>query len=459
MPRLFGTDGVRGIANDGLSPELAYGLARAGAHVLAHRGGSGSETGSDTRPFVLLGKDPRASGDLLEAAAAAGVMSAGVDVAVLGVVTTPAVAFLTRHLGALGGIMISASHNPAEYNGIKFFTADGLKASEETENEIEALMGQQGNLPRPTGGQVGRRRESSGSVQAYLDHLTATVGTAKTDFSRYKVVLDCANGAASELGPALLSRLGARVVSINDRPDGLNINAGCGSLHLEPLGAAVLRERADLGLALDGDADRVLAVDERGNVVDGDAILALAATHLAARDRLPGKVIVATVMSNLGLDRALERQDIRVVRSPVGDRQVLEAMVREGATLGGEQSGHIIFLDHATTGDGLLTALRVLHIMLETGRPLSELSGVLETFPQVLLNVPVQEKETFATNTAVRDVIEQAARTLGKNGRLVVRPSGTEPLIRILGEGRDREQVEELVQTIADVIWRELVVG
>lgn len=449
MGTLFGTDGVRGIANGNLSPELVFRLGRAAAGLLPRGEG---------RPRFLIGKDTRLSGGALEAALAAGIASTGVDAASLGVVTTPAVAYLVRRFAAMGGAMISASHNPAEYNGIKFFSPGGFKIPDEAEDEIEAAVcaGADG-LPRPTGRGLGRITFDSGKTDHYIEYVASTVPEGLQGLS---VVMDCAHGAAFRLAPALFRSLGARVAVINDAPDGLNINAGCGSLHPEDLCAVVRRERADAGLAFDGDADRVIAVDEKGQVVDGDQILAVAGLHLAARDRLPGRTVVATVMTNMGLEQALREKDIRLVRTRVGDRYVLEAMREGGYTLGGEQSGHVIFLEHATTGDGLLTGAQLLNIVRAAGRPLSELAAVFTKYPQVLMNVDVSNSERLSDQLAVNERIQQALsgaeRVLEGRGRVLVRPSGTEPLVRVMVEGENTEQVRALAADLAGVIKQEI---
>lgn len=452
MERLFGTDGVRGVANADLTPELVFRLGRAGAHYLIETAGGAG------RPRLVLGKDTRLSSDVLEAALAAGAASAGADVVSLGVVTTPAVARLTRRLGAAGGAMISASHNPAEYNGIKFFSADGYKFPDAVEDEIQAIvLGGEDSLPRPTGGGLGRIEDAPEAAERYIAEVAATVEGAEP-FRGLKVVLDCANGAAFRLAPVLMRRLGAAVTVINDRPDGLNINAGCGSTHPEGLQAAVRREGAHAGLAFDGDADRVIAVDEKGGLVDGDHILAIAGLHLLRQGRLAGRTVVATVMSNLGLERVLQQAGARLVRTRVGDRYVLEAMREGGYVLGGEQSGHIIFLEHATTGDGLLTAVQLLRIMTEAGRPLSELAGQMPRFPQFLVNVNVKAhlRDGWRDNQRVRAALDTAEAALRGRGRVLVRPSGTEPLIRVMVEGEDARTVRELAEDLAGVLLREL---
>lgn len=452
MGTLFGTDGVRGIANRDLTAELAYRLGRAGAHVLK---------GANPRPRVVIGKDTRLSGDMLEAALVAGICSLGADVDLLGVVSTPGVAYLTRYLGADAGVVISASHNPAEYNGIKFFSRDGYKLPDEVEESMETLaVREPDSLPRPTGACLGRTRRAEAAVEGYLDFLA---GSVEGDLRGVKVVVDCAHGAACRIAPAVLSRLGAEVVVINAAPDGTNINLGCGSTHPEGLQEAVLREGAHAGLAHDGDADRVIAVDEKGRVVDGDQIMAICGLEMIRTGRLAENTLVATVMSNLGLELAIRRAGGRVVRTRVGDRYVLEEMRARGFNLGGEQSGHIIFLDHTTTGDGVLTALQLLRVMRDRGEPLSVLAAQMERFPQVLWNVRVRDKEAFSqalsANGRIARAIEEVEAELGAAGRVVVRPSGTEPLVRIMLEGADAGRLEALARQLVGVIEQELSRG
>lgn len=438
---------MRGIANGDLTPELAFRLGRAAASWLARDG---------ARPRLLVGRDTRLSSPMLEAALLAGIASAGGDAVSLGVITTPGVAALVCRRRAAGGAVVSASHNPAEYNGIKFFGPDGYKLPDEAEERIEALMREDG-LPRPTGAALGRLEVDEGAGEEYLAALEATVPEG---LEGLRVVLDCAHGAAYRLAPALFRRLGARVRVLHDRPDGLNINAGCGALHPRALQEAVVREGADAGLAFDGDADRVIAVDERGQVVDGDQVLAVAALHLKGAGRLPGATVVATVMSNLGLEHTLAAAGVRLLRTRVGDRYVLEAMREGGYVLGGEPSGHVIFLEHATTGDGLVTGAQLLRIMRETGRRLSELAAVMVRYPQALLNVRVapgaRAGDRVAGSRAVQEAIARAERLLAGRGRVLVRPSGTEPLVRVMVEGQDAAQVEGLARELASAIEREL---
>lgn len=446
--RLFGTDGVRGIANGDLTPELVFRLGRAGASLLSE---------GRRRARILIGRDTRLSGPVLEAALAAGIASAGADAVAVGVIPTPAVAALVRRRGVAGGVMISASHNPAEYNGIKFFGSDGYKFPDEVEDRVEAMLGEAGEGPRPTGGDLGRIEADPDGAEEYLRSVTEAVSGG---LHGLRIVLDCAHGAACRVAPELFRRLGARVTVIHDAPDGLNINRGCGSTHPEALQEAVVREGAHAGLAFDGDADRVIAVDERGGVVDGDRMLAVAGLHLKRRGRLPHDTVVATVMSNLGLERALEAEGIRLHRTRVGDRYVLEAMREGGYVLGGEQSGHVIFLEHATTGDGILTGAQLLSILRASGRPLSELAGVVRRYPQVLVNVEVAGNgrlaDRLAGNAAVREAIAAAEGALEGRGRVLVRPSGTEPLVRVMVEGEDEPRVRAAAEDLAAAIRRAL---
>jgi phosphoglucosamine mutase len=440
MGRLFGTDGVRGLANGELGVELAVALGRAGATVLARRAGR--------RPRLLLGRDPRRSGPLLEAALAAGAMSVGADVLRLGVATTPAVAHLVRALDVELGAVISASHNPAPYNGIKFFSHDGFKLPDALEDEIEALLPGSAALPGPVGSEVGTSSDRSAELARYVDFVAAQAG----DLSGLRVVCDCANGAASELAPAALRQAGAAVEAIAASPDGTNINAGCGSLHPERLGRTVVETGADVGFAFDGDADRLIATDERGAVVDGDALMAVLACELSAAGRLAGDTVVATVMSNLGLELCLRERGIRLLRTRVGDRYVLEAMREGGFTLGGEQSGHIIFLDRHTTGDGLITAAALASLLRRSGRRLSELAATLPRLPQVLRSVPVRDRERVEADPGVAAAVAAARAALGERGRVLVRPSGTEPLVRVMVEGQDEAAVLAAAEAIAGAV-------
>lgn len=440
MARLFGTDGVRGVANRELTAELAYRLGRAAAYHLTLSGRSG----------VIVGRDTRASGDLLEAALVAGIMSAGVDALAVGVLPTPGVALLARRTGAAGGAVISASHNPPPDNGIKFFSGQGLKLPDEVERAIEeAVLAGHDSFPRPTGAAVGRLRPVPQLAEEYLEHLAATAGTR---LDGLRLVVDAAHGAAYRLAPVLLERLGVQVRVINASPDGANINVNCGSNDPRSLARAVLEEGAHAGVAYDGDGDRTIAVDEKGDVMDGDQILAACGLRLLEQGSLPQNGIVATVMSNMGLELAFRAHGGRVVRTPVGDRHVLEAMLREGMVLGGEQSGHVIFLDAATTGDGLLTTTRLLAVMVATGQPLSQLAARMTKLPQTLVNVRVEHKPDLDSCPGLDGALAWARERLGAHGRVLLRLSGTEPVVRIMTEGETADQVETVAQELAGFI-------
>ncbi|WP_432094643.1 phosphoglucosamine mutase [Streptomyces sp. bgisy100] len=447
MVRLFGTDGVRGVANADLTAELALGLSVAAAHVLAEAG-----TFEGHRPTAVVGRDPRASGEFLEAAVVAGLASAGVDVLRVGVLPTPAVAYLTGALGADLGVMLSASHNPMPDNGIKFFARGGHKLADELENRIESVYGAHSSgepWKRPTGAGVGRVRSYDEGFDNYVAHL---IGVLPNRLDGLKVVLDEAHGAASRVSPEAFARAGADVVTIGADPDGLNINDGCGSTHLGLLKAAVVEHGADLGIAHDGDADRCLAVDAAGNEVDGDQILAVLALAMRETDGLRKNTVVGTVMSNLGFKLAMEREGVELVQTAVGDRYVLESMKEHGYALGGEQSGHVIILDHATTGDGTLTGLMLAARVAATGRGLAELAGVMERLPQVLINVPDVDKTRVATSTELTAAVADAERELGSTGRVLLRPSGTEPLVRVMVEAADIDQARSVAGRLADVV-------
>jgi phosphoglucosamine mutase len=440
--RLFGTDGVRGLANGEVTAELALDLSVAAAHVLGERG-----VFAGHRPFAVVGRDPRASGEFLEAAVVAGLASAGVDVVRLGVLPTPAVAFLTGELGADLGVMLSASHNPMPDNGIKFFSRGGHKLDDAIEDAIEARLREP--WQRPTGDGVGRVRGDGAGFEAYVEHL---VQAAPHRLDGLKVVVDCANGAAYRTAPETLRRLGAEVIAVHAEPDGLNINDNCGSTHLESLTAAVLEHQADAGIAHDGDADRCLAVDATGNVVDGDQIMAILALSLREAGRLPHDTLVATVQSNLGLTLAMQNEGITVEQTRVGDRYVLETMRAKGFGLGGEQSGHLILLDHATTGDGLLAAVHLLSRMAATGRTLADLAAVMQRLPQVLVNVRGVDKAKADSDEAVQAAVAQAMSTLGESGRVLLRPSGTEPVVRVMVEAPTSEQAHAVASDLAKVV-------
>ena len=439
MGHLFGTDGVRGIANRDLTAELALDLSVAAAHVL---GDVGAFQGH--RPIAVVGRDPRASGEFLEAAVVAGLASAGVDVLRVGILPTPGVAYLTDSLGADLGVVLSASHNPMPDNGIKFFARGGHKLPDEIEDEIEHRIGE--DWQRPVGAAVGRVQDYPAGSGGYIDHLLESLPHS---LDGMKVVIDCANGAAYVVAPEALSRAGAEVVCIGAEPDGLNINDGYGSTHIGRLQEAVRAHQADVGIAHDGDADRCLAVDASGTVVDGDQILAVLALSMREAGVLGHDTVVATVMSNLGFRLAMEREGVRVVETAVGDRYVLEAMKAGGFSLGGEQSGHVILLDHATTGDGVLTALHLLGRTASTGKPLVELAAVMTRLPQVLVNVQDVDKSRVDTSARVAEAVASAEAELGASGRVLLRPSGTEPLVRVMVEAPTREQATKVADHLA----------
>lgn len=446
MGKYFGTDGVRGVANLELTPELAFKIGRFGGYVLTKN--------SEGKPKVLIGRDTRISGQMLEGALIAGLLSIGAEVMRLGVISTPGVAYLTKALNAQAGIMISASHNPMQDNGIKFFGADGFKLLDEQEEEIEALLNEdKDNLPRPTGEDLGVVNDYFEATQKYLQYLKQTVDD---DFIGLKIALDCAHGATSSLAPYLFADLDGEIVTIGTNPNGVNINDGVGSTHPEALIELVKENEADVGLAFDGDGDRLIAIDENGEIVDGDKIMFICAKYLKEQGMLKHDTVVSTVMSNLGFYKALEKYGIQSKQAAVGDRYVME-MMREGDfNLGGEQSGHIIFLDYTTTGDGMLSALQLVNIMKQTGKPLSELASEMETYPQSLVNVEVVDKHRLFENVRIQDVIERVEKRLGEEGRVLVRPSGTEPLVRIMVEAQEQEQCQECVQEIATVVQSEM---
>ncbi|MFF7977878.1 phosphoglucosamine mutase [Streptomyces sp. NPDC007901] len=447
MGRLFGTDGVRGVANADLTAEMALGLSVAAAHVLAETG-----TFEGHRPTAVVGRDPRASGEFLEAAVVAGLASAGVDVLTVGVLPTPAVAFLTGALGADLGVMLSASHNAMPDNGIKFLARGGHKLDDELEDRIEGVYESHRHgepWERPTGAGVGRVRSYDEGAEQYIAHLLAVLPNR---LDGLKIVLDEAHGAAAGVSPEVFRRAGAEIVTIGAEPDGLNINAGCGSTHLGPLKAAVVEHGADFGIAHDGDADRCLAVDHAGEEVDGDQIMAVLALAMRERGALRADTVVATVMSNLGFKLALERAGLHLVQTAVGDRYVLEEMKEHGYALGGEQSGHVIILDHATTGDGTLTGLLLAARVAQTGTALRELAGVMERLPQVLINVPDVDRARVRTSADLAAAVAEAERELGETGRVLLRPSGTEPLVRVMVEAADIEQARSVAGRLADAV-------
>ncbi len=445
MVKYFGTDGVRGIANSELSPELAFKLGRYGGYIL---------TKEKEHPKVLVGRDTRISGYMLEGALVSGLLSIGVEVMRLGVISTPGVAYLTKAMDADAGVMISASHNPVADNGIKFFGSDGYKLTDEEEHEIEGLLDKEvDDLPRPIGPNLGTVTDYFEGGQKYLQFLKQTI--QEDDFNGLTIALDCANGSTSSLAPHLFADLEADIVTIGAAPNGTNINDGVGSTHPEGLSDFVKEKGADIGLAFDGDGDRLIAVDEEGNIIDGDQIMFICAKYLKSQGQLNKNTLVTTVMSNIGLYKALEAENIESKQTAVGDRYVMEEMRSGGYSLGGEQSGHIIFLDHITTGDGMLTALQIVSIMKATGKKLSELAS-MKTFPQKLVNVQVKDKYHVTENDQVARVIKDVEEEMSGQGRILVRPSGTEPLVRIMAEAPNEEDCARYVDKIVAVVEEEL---
>lgn len=444
MGRLFGTDGVRGIANTELSPERAMEIGRAAATVLSE--------GCRRRPTFVIGSDTRASSDMLSAALIAGLCSVGADVIKLGVIPTPAVAYLVGKYKADAGVMVSASHNPAEFNGIKIFSGNGLKLPDMLEERIEELvLDRIRPMAKPIGGEVGRLTYAENAADDYIRHIKSS---AYTCLDGIRVAIDCANGSASVTAPALFREMGADVHVLHANPDGVNINRACGSTHLESLSAYVVEHGLDLGVAFDGDADRCLCVDENGELVDGDRIMAICALDLKKRGKLNRNTVVGTVMTNFGFGKFCEENDLRFIATKVGDRYVLEEMLQEDYSFGGEQSGHIIFRDFATTGDGQLTAIQLLTLMKAEGKKLSELGSVMTRYPQIMINLTIsaEGKIVFYTDSEVNAAIEEAKETLGKTGRILVRPSGTEPMIRVMAEGSDEKLIEKVASHVAEVI-------
>ena len=442
MPRLFGTDGIRGVANAELTPEFTVGLGRAVVRMLREEG--------HARPNIVVGRDPRASGEMLEAALITGITSAGGDVTTVGVVPTPAVAYLTVALGAETGAMISASHNPVADNGIKFFGPDGYKLTDAEEDRVEELL-QRFYEDRPTGVDIGRLHPRPELVGRYVDHLAETVDGG---LNGLRVIVDCANGSASPVAPRLLERLGCDVIAINAEPDGTNINDGCGSTYPDVVAKAVVEHGADVGLAHDGDADRLIAADGAGTVVDGDTILAILAERLHAERGLGS--VVTTVMTNMGFKQAMQRLGIDVVETKVGDRYVLEAMLAGGHPVGGEQSGHVIMLDHSTTGDGVLTAVQLLAAMKHTGKPLAELAAVMRRLPQVLVNVRDVDRERLDGADSLWAAVRDEEQVLNGAGRILVRASGTEPLVRVMVEADTEDRASDVANRLAKVVAAEL---
>lgn len=449
MGRLFGTDGARGVANSELSCELAMKIGRAAAMVLTES--------CAHKPKVLIGMDTRASSHMLASAISAGLCSVGADVLIIDVVPTPAVAFLVKEYEYDAGIMISASHNPCEYNGIKIFQYNGYKLPDELENKIEEIILDEAKVPPVVlGGDVGRIHFSTQAVDDYIFHLAMT---SDGDFKGMKIALDCANGSASVTAKALFSRLGAQCHIINAEPNGVNINHNCGSTHLEQLQKYVVDNECDIGFAFDGDADRMLLIDEKGNVVDGDKIIAICAKYMKQNGKLNNNTAVVTVMSNMGFFEFCDNNGIECVKTKVGDRYVLEEMVKNDYSIGGEQSGHIIFLDHATTGDGQMSAIQVLNVLKRTGKKISELADEMNVFPQVLINVRVSNfgKTRLEKDKEVQLAIREASEELGDDGRVLVRVSGTEPLVRVMLEGKDYDKIKYLAECIAKVVEERLV--
>ena len=444
MSRLFGTDGVRGVANKELTPLLAMQLGQAGASVLTKE--------TSHKPTIMVGCDTRISGDMLANALMAGVCSVGANAVYVGVVPTPAVAYLTRKNHMDAGVVISASHNPVEFNGIKFFDANGYKLPDAMEDEIEAIIkNDMKDLAFPTGTEIGSITYRTDAREDYVKHATEAI---PVDLHGMKIVADCAEGASYYTSVEALKLLGADVVAIHNNPDGTNINAGCGSTHMEELMERVKAEKADVGLAFDGDADRLLAVDEKGNKVDGDQIMGIVGNYLKEQKKLKKDTIVATVMSNLGFFLMGEKQGIHMEQTKVGDRYVLERMRQIGANLGGEQSGHVIFLDENTTGDGLLSALHLLQVLVDTKKPLSELATIMEVLPQALVNakVPNDKKNSYMENPQIADAIHALTKKFAGEGRVLIRPSGTEPLVRVMIEGRDQNRIQEEAEKLAALI-------
>ncbi len=448
MGRLFGTDGVRGVANSELTPELAYKVGRAGAYVLTCE--------SSHKPKILVGRDTRISGGVLEAALVAGICSVGATAVLAEVIPTPAIAYLVRQEGFDAGVMISASHNPFEHNGIKYFGGNGYKLTDETEERIEAIiLDNAEEISSPTHENIGMVLRGEGLCEKYIEFAKSTVDV---DFKGIKIAIDCANGASSVTAEKTLKGLGAEVYVINNMPDGVNINDNCGSTHMEKLCGFVKENNVDLGLAFDGDADRVLAVDENGEIVDGDKIMTICALEMRKEGKLKADTVVATVMSNLGLFVMGEEQGLNIAKTKVGDRYVLEEMLKNDYSLGGEQSGHIIFLEHNTTGDGLVTGLQLVAILKKTGRKLSDLAGAMQTYPQVLINAKVktENKNKYTEDKEICDLISQIEEEFKGCGRVLIRPSGTEPLVRVMIEGKDQTLITERAKTLSDLIVKKL---
>ena len=449
MGRMFGTDGVRGVAGEELTIELATKLGQAGAYVLTKE--------QAHKPTIIVGCDTRISGGMLASALMAGICSVGANAIFAGVLPTPAIAYLTRKHKVDAGVVISASHNPMEFNGIKFFNGDGYKLSDSLEDEIEALIANDmKDIKLPTGSAIGKIEYRFDLAREYIDFMKKTV---PVDLSGMKIVIDCAEGASYETSVATLTELGADLVAIHTEPDGTNINANCGSTHMQELQARVVAEKAALGLAFDGDADRMLAVDENGKLVDGDEIMAICANFMKSQGTLKKNTVVVTVMTNLGFTLMGEEQGLHIEKTKVGDRYVLENMLENGYNIGGEQSGHVIFLDDNTTGDGLLSALHLLEVMVSTEKPLSELAQVMEVLPQALVNakVPNHKKESFMEYPEIASAVKELEEKFAGEGRVLIRPSGTEPLVRVMIEGKDQQQIETEAKKLAEFITRTML--
>lgn len=449
MGRLFGTDGVRGVAGSELTIELATKLGQAGAYVLTKE--------QAHKPTIIVGCDTRISGGMLASALMSGICSVGANAIFVGVMPTPAIAYLTRRHKVDAGVVISASHNPMEFNGIKFFNGDGYKLSDALEDEIEALIANDmKDVTLPTGSEIGKIEYRFDLIREYIDFMKKTV---PVDLTGMKIVIDCAEGASYKTSVETLRELGAELVAIHTNPDGTNINSNCGSTHMEELQARVVYEKAAVGLAFDGDADRMLAVDENGKMVDGDEIMAICANHMKEKGTLKKDTVVVTVMSNLGFTLMGQERNLHIEKTKVGDRYVLENMLANGYNLGGEQSGHVIFLDDNTTGDGLLSALHLLQVMVDTGKPLSELAQVMEVLPQALVNakVPNHKKESFMEYPEIAGAIAELEEKFAGEGRVLIRPSGTEPLVRVMIEGKNQTQIEEEAKKLAELIMNTML--
>lgn len=446
MKKLFGTDGIRGIANrEPITAEVIFHIGRAGAYLFKDK----------VDPKILIGRDTRISSDMLESALIAGICSMGVNVLRAGIIPTPVVAYLAKAYHANCGIVISASHNPFDHNGIKYIGGDGFKFSDSKEEEIERIYFENHSKDEwPTKNNIGRVKELPEATDRYIDYIKNTL-PPKFTLKGYKIVLDCANGASFIIAPRVFKELGAEIITINDKPSGTNINYNCGSVHPASLRKEVLRQKADLGFSYDGDADRVIAVDEMGNIVDGDQMMAICALNLIKKAQLPNKTVVTTLMSNIGFDRAIKKAGGKVIRTNIGDRYVLEMMKKVKTVLGGEQSGHIIFSQYSTTGDGLLTSLQLMKVLREEEKPLSNLASVMEKYPQIILNYEVKDNERFFKNVCIKKFIKEIEEELDGKGRIFVRASGTEPLIRILLEGEDKNKLEKISQDLREVIEKE----